>query len=84
MVTIKLKRIGRRKQPFYHIIAIEKLAYIKGKYIEKLGYYNPVKEDIETKINIEKINNWIQKGAVISQKVKSIMKKFEKNNKGKK
>ncbi len=80
MVTIKLKRMGRKKKPFYHIIAIEKLSYIKGNYIEKLGYFDPIKKDLFTKINIEKINNWIKKGATISHRVKNIIKTYHKKN----
>lgn len=78
MVTIKLKRLGRKKQPFYHIIAIEKLSYIKGKCIEKLGYFDPIKKDSMTTINIEKINQWINKGAVVSQRVKNLIKAYKK------
>lgn len=77
MVTIKLKRIGRKKHPFYHIIAIEKLSYIKGKYIEKLGYFDPIKKDLMTKINIEKINFWLKNGATISQRVKNLIKNYK-------
>lgn len=80
MVTIKLKRLGRKKKPFYHIIAIEKLAYIKGKYIEKLGYFDPIKESIMTKINIDRINYWVSKGANISQRVQTLIKKYKKND----
>lgn len=80
MVTIKLKRIGRKKSPFYHIIVIEKLAYIKGKYIEKLGYFDPIKKDIMTKINIERLNYWVSKGAETSQRVKTLVKQYKKND----
>lgn len=74
MVTIKLKRIGRKKKPFYNIIAIEKLSYIKGKYIEKLGYFDPI--DKNTNLNIDRINYWKEKGAEISKRIQSLMKKY--------
>lgn len=74
MVTIKLKRIGRKKRPFYNIIVIEKLKYIKGKYIEKLGYFDPIKKSMLTKINIERINYWSSKGAEISKRVQTLIK----------
>ncbi|CAB3976234.1 30S ribosomal protein S16 [Candidatus Azoamicus ciliaticola] len=80
MVTIKLKRIGRKKKPFYNIIAIEKLKYIKGKYIEKLGYFNPIKKSLLTKINIERINYWSSKGAEISKRVQTLIKKYKNND----
>lgn len=77
MVTIKLKRIGRKKKPFYNIIAIEKLSYIKGKYIEKLGYFDPIKKDSITNIDLEKVNYWLSKGAEISNRVKSLIKNYK-------
>ena len=80
MVTIKLKRIGRKKKPFYNIIAIEKLKYIKGKYIEKLGYFDPIKKSFLTKINIERINYWSSKGAEISQRVQTLIKEYKNND----
>jgi len=80
MVIIKLKRIGRKKKPFYHIIAIEKLSYINGKYIEKLGYFDPIKKYDMTNINIKRINYWVSKGADISERVKNIIKKYNKND----
>ncbi|HIH2762735.1 MAG TPA: 30S ribosomal protein S16 [Candidatus Azoamicus sp.] len=80
MVTIKLKRIGRKKRPFYNIIVIEKLKYIKGKYIEKLGYFDPIKKAMLTKINIERINYWSSKGAEISKRVQTLIKLNKKND----
>lgn len=80
MVTIKLKRIGRKKKPFYNIIVIEKLKYIKGKYIEKLGYFDPIKKSFLTKINIERINYWSSKGAEISKRVQTLIKTYKNND----
>jgi small subunit ribosomal protein S16 len=74
MVTIKLKRIGRKKKPFYNIIVIERLKYIKGKYIEKLGYFDPINKKNASKINIDRINYWVSKGAEISERVKTLIK----------
>lgn len=80
MIKIKLKRIGRKKRPFYNIIAIENLSYIKGKYIEKLGYFDPIKKDSIININIEKIKYWETKGAQISDRVKNLIKNYTKND----
>lgn len=74
MVTIKLKRIGRKKKPFYNIIAIERLKYIKGKYIEKLGYFDPINKKNNSKIKIDRIYYWISKGAEVSDRVKTLIK----------
>ena len=72
MLSIKLKRIGKKKKPFYNIIISEKLAYIKGKYIEKLGYFDPIKKD--KKFKHDRINYWLSKGAVISKRIKALLK----------
>lgn len=73
MLSIRMKRIGKKNTPFYNIIISEKLKSIKGKYIEKLGYFDPIKKN-NFKINIEKINHWLSKGANISKRVKSLIK----------
>ncbi len=78
MISIKLKRIGKKKQPFYHLIAIEKLSYIKGKYIEKLGYFNPI--TIDMKLDLDRINYWKMQGASLSKRVCNIIKTYNKKN----
>ncbi len=52
MVRIKLKRIGKKKNPFYNIVIMEKLSHIKGKYIDKVGYFDPLKKNLKIRINI--------------------------------
>lgn len=74
MLSIRAKRIGKKNNPFYNIIVSEKLKNINGKYLEKLGYFNPIKKEI-FKINIEKIKYWVSKGAKISKRVENIIKK---------
>lgn len=79
MISIRLKRVGRKKNPFFHIVAAEKNSPINGKFIEKLGYYNP-KNKKDSKINNEKITKWIECGAKISERIKNIIKKNINNN----
>ncbi len=79
MITIKLRRIGKKKKPFYNVIAMEKTFHIKGKYIEKLGYFDPFNKKEKTFLKIEKINKWITKGAVLSKRAKSLIKYYMKN-----
>lgn len=74
MISIKLKRIGKKKRPFYHLIVTEKSSYINGKYIEKLGYFDPI--DNNTNINIDRINYWKGKGAEISKRIQSLIKTY--------
>lgn len=81
MVKIRLKRMGRKKSPFYRIVVAESTVQRDGKVIEELGYYNPTvsAEDKQLKefdMNAEKYSAWIQKGAQPSEGVKIIAKKM--------
>lgn len=76
MLSIRMKRLGKKNSPFYNIIVSEKLKSIKGKYIEKLGYFDPIKKK-NFKLDLDKVNYWVSKGANISERVKSIIKKIK-------
>ena len=58
----------------------EKLKYIKGKYIEKLGYFDPIKKSFLTKINLERISYWSSRGAEISKRVQTLIKICKNND----
>jgi small subunit ribosomal protein S16 len=77
MVIIKLKRIGRKNLPCYNIIVINKSSYIKGKYIEKIGYFI---SNNSININIDRVKFWIMNGACLSNRFNNIYKKYKKNN----
>ncbi len=76
MLNIKLKRIGKKKKPFYNFIVIEKKSYINGKYTDKLGYFDPLNNNIC--INVEKTNMWIKKGAGLTKRVNNLLKSYKK------
>ncbi|HFL8824088.1 MAG TPA: 30S ribosomal protein S16 [Candidatus Azoamicus sp. OHIO1] len=78
MVTIKLKRTGRNKKPFFQIIVIENSLSTKSKYIEKLGYFDPLKKYELLKIDMNKMIYWISKGAIPSNRVKTLIKNYSK------
>lgn len=77
MVIIKLKRIGRKKLPFYNIIAMSKSSYIKGKYICKLGFFDPIKKE-KFLIDLNKMNQLIKNGAKLSKRVNFLVKNYIK------
>ena len=81
MVTIRLSRGGAKKQPFYHVVATDSRARRDGRYIERLGYYNPVARgaSTEVKIDIERVDYWIGVGAQMSDSVKKIVKDYRKS-----
>ena len=76
MVKIRLSRGGSKKRPFYHVVATNSKSARDGKYIERLGYYNPGATDKEEDINInqERLAYWESVGAQLSDRVKNLVK----------
>ena len=75
MLAIKLMRMGAKKRPAYRIVVKEKLSKRDGAYLENLGTYNPIgKEGAEIKLDAERINYWIGKGAQPTDTVKRLIK----------
>lgn len=62
-VKIRLRRMGSKKNPFYRIVVADSRAPRDGKFIEEIGIYNPLTEPITFKVDNEKANDWISKGA---------------------
>ena len=62
-VRIRLKRIGAKKNPFYRIVVADSRRAVDGRFIEEIGYYNPLTEQKIVKIDNEKAINWIKNGA---------------------
>ena len=75
MVRIRLARGGKKKKPFYRIVAADSRAPRDGRFLEVLGYYNPVSEPKDLKINTERVNYWIAAGAQMSQTAENLHKK---------
>ena len=63
MVKIRLKRMGMKKKPFYRVVVADERASRDGRFIDELGYYNPVSNPVELKIDAEKAQQWIKNGA---------------------
>ncbi len=76
MVRIRLTRMGKRNRPFYRIVVVDQKKRRDGAYIESLGYYDPVKDPAEMKVNVERAVEWILKGAQPSKTVRDIFRKF--------
>jgi len=75
MVKIRLARFGRKKAPFYRIVATPTRSKREGMPLEVLGFWNPVKKEL--KIESEKLKAWIEKGAQISPNVAKLLKEFK-------
>lgn len=74
-VKLRLTRMGKKKQPFYRIVAIDSRSRRDGKYIEKIGHYNPIVHPAEIVIDEEKVYQWLKNGAIPSDTVKSLFSK---------
>ncbi len=76
MVTIRLSRGGAKKRPFYHIVVTDSRNRRDGRYIERLGYFNPVAKGAAEKLNInaERVNYWLSQGAQASERVAKLIK----------
>jgi small subunit ribosomal protein S16 len=78
---IRLTRMGRKKRPFYRIVVMDSKSRRDGAPIENIGYYNPIVEPADIRIDEEKALDWLQKGAIPTDTVKSILKKVGVMNK---
>lgn len=74
-VKIRLKRLGDKKSPFYRIVVADSHSPRDGRFIEELGYYNPLKNPAEVKIDAEKALNWLKTGAQMTSTVRSLFNK---------
>ena len=75
MVKIRLKRMGMKKNPFYRVVVADSRYPRDGRFIEEIGYYNPLTNPVEIKIDSEKATKWISNGAQPTETVKSLLKK---------
>ncbi len=75
-VKLRLKRMGAKKKPFYRIVAADSRTKRDGITIEDIGYYNPVVEPAEVKIDEEKALAWLSKGAQPTDTVRDILSKY--------
>ena len=73
-VKIRLRRMGAKKAPFYRVIVADERSPRDGKFIDEIGYYNPLKNPAEVKIDEAKAQKWLNDGAQPTETVKSIIK----------
>lgn len=80
MVTIRLARAGAKKRPFYHVVATEKSSARDGRFIERLGHYNPNAQGQEQKlvVDLERVAHWQKNGAQMSERVAFLLKSAAK------
>ncbi len=72
-VKMRLTRMGDKKSPFYRIVVVDSRVARDGKYIDKVGHYNPTAQPAEVVIDVEKAKDWISKGVQPTETVKSLL-----------
>lgn len=76
MVTIRLARGGAKKRPYYHVVVTDSRNRRDGRYIERIGFFNPVAKGQEVRLNIDtgRAAHWVSKGAQTSERVAKLLK----------
>ena len=72
-VKMRLTRMGDKKSPFYRIVVVDGRVARDGKYIDKVGHYNPISKPAEVVIDAEKAKDWLSKGVQPTETVKSLL-----------
>ncbi|NIR31186.1 MAG: 30S ribosomal protein S16 [Gammaproteobacteria bacterium] len=80
MVTIRLARAGAKNRPFYHIVVTDSRSARDGRFIERLGFYNPIAVGGEEKLRVhnERVEHWLSKGAKTSERVAQLLEQQAK------
>ncbi len=80
MVVIRLSRTGTIKRPFYHVVVADKRCPRDGRFIEQVGYFNPVAKGEEKRLllDIARIEHWVGNGAQLSERVAYLVKQYKK------
>jgi len=75
MVKIRLTRLGDKKSPFYRVVVADSRSPRDGKFIEVLGTYNPLVDPVQIKLDADKVNAWLAKGAQPTDTAKALLEK---------
>jgi small subunit ribosomal protein S16 len=77
MVTIRLARHGAKKNPFYHITVADRAERRDGRFVERVGFYNPVARGSEEslRVDLDRVDYWVGVGAQMSERVAALVKK---------
>ena len=74
-VRIRLTRKGSKKKPYYRVVAADSEAPRDGRFLDILGFYNPMNDPAEINLDHDKVSKWLENGALASDSVKTILKK---------
>ncbi len=81
MVTIRLSRGGAKKKPFYHLTVTDKRSPREGRFIERVGFFNPVARGSDERFRVDstRVEYWISRGAQVSDRVATLLKDASKS-----
>lgn len=81
MVKIRLTRCGAKKRPFYHIVVTDSRNARDGRFIERIGFFNPIAngQAESQRLSLDRINYWITQGAMVSKRVSTLLKKAKQS-----
>ena len=74
-MKLRLTRMGTKKKPFYRIVAVDSASRRDGRALDYVGYYNPMTNPADIKIDQEKVKSWMERGAQPTDTVRSLLKK---------
>ena len=75
MVKIRLRRMGAKQHPFYRLVVADSRSPRDGRFIEHLGYYDPMTDPVQVRIDADKVMKWLQQGAQPSEAARSLLKR---------
>ena len=80
MVIIRLSRGGSKKRPFYHITVADSRVSRDGRFIERIGFFNPIARGAEenSRVDLERYDHWVSQGSQVSDRVQQIVKQYRK------
>lgn len=78
MVRLRLTRLGAKKKPFYRLIAADQRSPRDGRFIEQLGWYDPMRDPLEVKFDLERVDYWLGKGAQPTDTARRLIERYRK------
>lgn len=82
MISIRLTRIGRRHRPYYRVVVADSRRARDGRFIEVIGHYDPLPKPAVIEIDTEKVDEWVSKGAKVSDTVRALVSKHKERAAG--
>jgi small subunit ribosomal protein S16 len=79
MVSIRLMRMGAKKRPYYRVVVADSRRFRDGKFIEKVGYYDPLPQSPKVHLDMERVDYWMQKGAQPTDTVRTLITGIRKS-----